>query len=86
MPMMSVRRTTASTSASTEFGVISDNLVADARAAIGAPELPAAAMVYNPDGINMFTPVSPHGRLLQALGFEVADPGRNAVAFEFKFE
>lgn len=32
MPMMSVRRTTASTSASTEFGVISDNLVADARA------------------------------------------------------
>jgi iron complex transport system substrate-binding protein len=27
----------------------------------------------------MFTPVSPHGRLLQDLGFEVADPGSSST-------
>ena len=56
-----------------------DALVADAQTSIGTPEFPAAAMVYNPDGINMFTPVSPHGRLLQDLGFEVADPGSSST-------
>jgi iron complex transport system substrate-binding protein len=52
-----------------------DGLVADARTAIGTPAFPAGAMVYTPENINVFTPVSAHGRLLQQLGFEVVDPG-----------